>query len=60
MFGNDPLNEHEELYNERYLLFTQQLDAASIFKDCANKRNQSLKDAILYFIEKTYQLSRNL
>ena len=52
-FGYDPLEGHEDLCSERGDRFSQRFSIPHIFNECVNRRQQSLKDAILNFIELT-------
>ena len=55
-FGNDPIGDNEDLYNERSRQFFQQFNVATIFKDCLRNNSETLKNAIYFVIGKTQEL----
>ena len=59
-FGEDPLRDSEELMEERATQFDQNFVVADIFGDCVNNRAQLLQNAVLFFIDKTIELSHQL
>ena len=54
VFGYDPP------FIERYVQFSQRFDVAVIFQNCVNRRTQSLKDAIIYVLELTFQPKQSM
>jgi len=56
-FGEDPLAEDEGMFEERNRLFFQHFTVKEIFSQCVNGRNQMFKNAILFHIDTTLQLS---
>ena len=56
-FGNDPLAERDDLVEERSRRFFQAFSTEQLFSDCVNGRKQPLKNAILFHIDTTIQLS---
>jgi len=59
-FGFDPLADHEDLKNRRNNDFFQQFNIQTLFQECTHGRTQPIKNAVMFFIEKTFELAQNL
>ena len=59
-FGSDPLEEHEDLKARRLEDFLNRFQVKRLFQECVNGRSQLFKNSILFFIEKTHELTLTL
>ena len=59
-FGSDPLYENDDLRNRRDQSFFQQYNIERLFQDCTHNRTQSLKEAIIFYIDTTLRLRQQL
>lgn len=56
-FGDDPLADHAELKEMREHEFDQRYLVDEIFSGCVNDMSQQFQDAIIWYCERTLQLS---
>ena len=60
-FGNDPLADSNNLKLQRDREFHNNHNIQSIYQDCIHGgRGSLLKNAVIFFIQKTFHLARNL
>ena len=57
-FGSDPLRDNDDLRNRTDQSFFQKYSIESLFQDCFHSRTQSLKEAIICYIDTTFRLSQ--
>ncbi|XP_057290186.1 uncharacterized protein LOC130612862 [Hydractinia symbiolongicarpus] len=57
-FGQDPLAERQQKLEERDQSFFQHFSVEEIFSECVNERPQMLREAILFYINKTVTLAQ--
>lgn len=56
-FGFDPLSQHEQLYLQREHDFFQRYNIADIYGECVNHQQDNFRDAVLFFIQLTNDIS---
>ena len=59
-FGSGPLHDNDDLRNRRDQSFFQKYNIESLFQDCSHSRTQSLKEAIIFYIDTTFRLSQQV
>ena len=59
-FGSDPLRDNDDLRNRTDQSFFQKYSIESLFQDCFHSRTQSLKEAIIFYIDTTFRLSQQV
>ena len=58
--GSDPMRDNDDLRNRRDQSFSQKYNIESLFQDCSLSRTQSLKEAIIFYIDTTFGLSQQV
>ena len=56
-FGIDPLSNSEQLSRQREDEFYRNFEVTEVFRECVNERPQLFKNAVLFFIHVTSELS---
>ena len=59
-FGSDPLHDNDDLRNRRDQSFFQKNNIESLFQDWSQSGTQSLKEAIIFYIDTTFRLSQQI
>ena len=58
LFGSDPLHDNDDLRNRIDQSFFQKYNIESLFQDCSH--TQSLREAIIFYIDTTFRLSQQV
>ena len=58
-FRADPLQDNDDFRNRRDQSFFEK-HIESLFQDCTHSRAQSLKEAIIFYIDTTFRLSQQV